>query len=131
MDNLNNAAFDDNGLKRTATLQGEEPEGLNMHDLSGIMKLDNMSAIKPYGDGETEGRPSDSLASLQDFMSNAKFGQKPQGGRLGGAPVIPGLNLGSGIGNPFGDEQSGSKVITPQGDHQVKFPTARVPERAR
>ena len=61
MDNLNNAAFDYNdggkgaGSKRTATLQGEEPEGLNMHDLSGIMKLDaiggieNMSAIPGPG----------------------------------------------------------------------------------
>jgi hypothetical protein len=55
MDNLNNAAFDYNdggkgaGLKRTATLQGEEPEGLNMHDLSGIMKLENMSAIPGPG----------------------------------------------------------------------------------
>ena len=44
-------------------------------------------------------RPTDSLASLQDFMSNAKFGQRAEGGRLGGAPVIPGLNLGAGIGN--------------------------------
>ena len=84
-----------------------------------------MSAIQ-QPDGMTE-RPTDSLASLQDFMSNAKFGQKAEGGRMGGAPVIPGLNLGAAL----GDEQSGSKVITPQGDRLVKFPTARVPERAR
>ena len=56
-----------------------------------------MSAIQ-QPDGMTE-RPTDSLASLQDFMSNAKFGQKAEGGRMGGAPVIPGLNLGAGIGN--------------------------------
>ena len=113
MDQLNNTAFDynddgkgvaDDGQGRTATLQGNQPEGLNMNDLSGIM-----SSIK-QPDGMTE-RPTDSLASLQDFMSNAKFGQKAEGqdGRMGGAPVIPGLNLGARL----GDEQSGSKVITP------------------
>lgn len=70
-------------------------------------------------------RPSDSLASLQDFMSNVKFQPSVVQGRTGG-PVIPGLNLGAAL----GDEQSGSKVLTPTAD-KIKFPTARVPERAR
>ena len=75
-----------------------------MHVLSVIMSSNKQP------DGMTE-RPTDSLASLQDFMSNAKFGQKAEGqdGRIGGAPVIPGLNLAAAL----GDEQSGSKVITP------------------
>lgn len=65
-------------------------------------------------------------------MSKAKFGQKTEGqdgNALGGVPVIPGLNLDRA--RMAGDEQSGSKVITPQGDQLVKFPTARNPERAR
>jgi hypothetical protein len=89
-----------------------------------------LSSIK-QPDGLTE-RPNDSLASLQDFMSKAKFGQKmegQEGNALGGAPVIPGLNLDRA--RAVGDEQSGSKVITPQGGHLVKFSTARNAERAR